>query len=132
MLCLCFMVGCSDHKKSLGRTLDETGLPITLAINTNLQFNDIPVPQGFALLVKESYSHEANSFRIAHLRYEGKASMEDSLAFFKEQMPISNWKMISVMGFGDSKTVDFEKGSEKCSLTVSLENGDTFITVRLR
>ncbi len=132
MICLYLMVGCSNHEKSLGRTLDDTGLPIVLETNTNLQFNDIPIPKGFALLVKESYSHEANSFRIAHLRYEGKASMEDSLAFFKEQMPVSNWKIVSIMGFGNSKTIDFEKESEKCSITVKTEDNSTFITIRLR
>lgn len=131
-LCLIGLIGCTTGEKSSGRTLDNAGFPVVLETNTNLQFNDIPVPQGFALLMKESYSHEAQSFRIAHLRYVGKVSMDDTLAFLKEQMPISNWKLVAVMGFGDSKTIDFEKESEKCSLTVSRKGGDTFITIRLR
>ena len=124
--------GCTTGQKSAGRTLDDAGFPVVLETGGDLQFNDIPIPQGFALLVKESYSHEAQTFRIAHLRYIGKVSMEDSLAFFKEQMPVSNWKMNSVMGFGDSKTIDFEKEAEKCSVTVGHVGSDTFITIRLR
>ena len=102
---------------------------IVPAINT-LHFSDIAIPPTFTLLKEESYSHETQAFRNAHLRYVGKLSLVQTLAFFKTAMLENGW----ITGKQDSATtiLNFEKNEEKCSVSLSTEGADTFITIRLR
>ena len=54
------------------------------------KFTDLPVPLGFRILLKDSYSFESSGMRVGLLRYQGKATLDQVVNFYKEQMPMFN------------------------------------------
>jgi len=72
------------------------------------EFPDLVLPEGFVFLAKRSYTGISEKYRIAHLVYEGKQGVSEVVNFYRDQMPISGWKLEYVMGM-ENKTLDFVK-----------------------
>lgn len=109
--------------------VDEDTVEV-LPLSRDLQFDDIPVPDGFLHDETNSYTYEIDNFRNCELFYSGKSRTEAVLNFYKEQMPISNWKFESRIG-RYRKTLTFTKGSEVCTVDVEKDAGKTFVTIRV-
>ena len=91
----------------------EGASPAMLEPQTLLKFPDVPVPTGFKILSKESYSFEAQGVRVGVLKYSGKADIEQVVVFYKEQMPMYNWNMLNMVEYGD-RLLNFDRESETC------------------
>lgn len=129
LLCLS---ACTQGPQRPGRTIDNTGMPIELNAASISQFDDIPVPHGFKLLGNKSFSYKTKTIRVAVLTYTGNARMEDTIAFYEDQMSVSGWQFISNMGPGNSKTLDFKKETETANITISEDGLNCIIEIRLR
>jgi len=89
------------------------------------KFGDIPIPAGFKLLVKESYSFESSGIRVGVLKYKGKADIEQVVSFYKDQMPLNKWNLINIVEYGQ-RLLNFDKDTESCIITL-LPKGNSII-----
>jgi hypothetical protein len=91
---------------------------------------DIPVPYGFKLLTKNSYSFESGAIRVAVLRYKGSSQIESVVRFYKEQMPLSGWTLLNIIQYENS-LLNFERDEETCIVDVSPRLTGVLVTVSL-
>ena len=104
---------------------------------TSAQFEDVPVPPGFAIDASEgrsfSYSEGgggAAAIRLGRLEYTGRGEPLETLTWYAEEMPRS------LHGWGrgldlesDPPSMRFERGGERCLVTVRTEGGGIRIVV---
>ncbi|MBI2195175.1 MAG: hypothetical protein HYU36_24610 [Planctomycetes bacterium] len=76
------------------------------------EFPDVPVPARFHLVPKESFTATSDTYRVAHLKYVGSATVPEVVKFYREHLPSSGWKLEFIMGL-DVKTLDFSKEGDK-------------------
>lgn len=86
------------------------------------KFADVPTPAGFVFVPEESYIFQSAGFRAGLLKYKGKASGDQAVVFFKEQMPLYNWHLVNIVEHG-RRMLSFEKEQEACVITID-ENGN--------
>ncbi len=104
--------------------------PTILEPSIMTRFNDIPIPSGFKLLPKESYSFENAGVRMGVLRYQGKASAEQVVNFFKEQMPMYNWRLLNVIEY-NQRLMNFDRDDETCNVNLATRLNSVIITISL-
>jgi hypothetical protein len=98
-----------------------------------LKFSDLPIPVGLKPLPQISYSFENAGVRVAVLKYQGKANVDQVINFFKEQMPMYNWNLINIIEYGQ-RLLNFERENETCIITVQVAgfwNEDALVTISL-
>jgi len=95
-----------------------------------LKFSDIPVPVGFKFLSDESYSFESAGVRVAVLRYQGKADVEQVVNFYKDQMPLYNWNLLNAVEYGQ-RLLNFDREQESCIISLSPRGKNISITISL-
>ena len=89
-----------------------------LAVRTNWYVADIPVPKGFERNVNESsYKADGKARRILDV-YEGRADTIKVRNFYKTNMPGQQWVFENESLAGAVYTLNFTKGSEKCTITI--------------
>ncbi len=93
-----------------------------------MRFSDIPVPAGFRLIAKDSYSFEATGVRVGVLRYQGKADPDLVVNFYKEQMAMCKWNLLNIIEYGQ-RVLNFERETETCIVNVSAKGNAVTITV---
>ena len=132
---ICFSLsvlwGCSTASSA---TKEATPVQATLLEpQAIVRFSDIPVPMGFKLLPKDSYTFESAGVRVGMLRYRGKGNPDHMVNFYKEQMSLFNWDMLNIIEFGD-RMLNFQKDDESCivhllpkgnTVTISISFGPT-------
>jgi hypothetical protein len=98
-----------------------------------LKFSDLPIPAGLKALPQVSYSFENAGVRVAVLKYQGKANIDQVINFFKEQMPMYNWNLINIIEYGQ-RLLNFERENETCIITIQVAgfwNEDALVTISL-
>lgn len=98
-----------------------------------LKFADLPIPAGLKSLPQESYSFENSGVRVAVLKYQGRANINQLINFYKEQMPMYNWNLINIIEYGQ-RLLNFERENETCIITIQVAgfwNEDALITISL-
>jgi hypothetical protein len=90
---------------------------------------DVPVPNGFTFKERGSYFFNRN-YRVARLRYNGTPYMEDAIAFFKEQMPLSKWRLVREADpDADGPALVFENDTEEMRIDLERRGGLTRIDI---
>jgi len=102
--------------------------PALLEPQSTLRFADIPVPSGFRLLPQNSYSFESSGVRVCVLKYQGKASPDLVMSFYREQMPMYNWNLLNIVEYGD-RMLNFDRDNETCIVNLLPKGKTTVITV---
>jgi hypothetical protein len=98
-----------------------------------IKFSDLPIPAGLKSLPQISYSFENAGIRVAVLKYQGKANVDQVINFYKEQMPMYNWNLINIIEYGQ-RLLNFERENETCIITVQVAgfwNEDALVTISL-
>ena len=98
-----------------------------------LKFSDLPIPTGLKPLPQTSYSFENAGIRVAVLKYQGRANIDQVINFYKEQMPMYNWNLINIIEYGQ-RLLNFERENETCIITMQVAgfwNEDTLVTISL-
>lgn len=98
-----------------------------------LKFGDVPVPAGFKFLAADSYAFESSGVRTGVLRYQGVANPEEVINFYREQMPMYNWRLLNVIEYGE-RLINFDRENETCIVSLSakknlLRNSISRITI---
>ncbi len=118
--CLTGMIGCAS--------LSNGSDPQPLQAQSLLKFSDLPIPAGFKMLVKDSYSFESSGMRSGLLRYRGKASIDQVVNFYKEQMPMYNWTLLNITQYGDC-IMNFEREQESCIISITPKGNSSIISI---
>ena len=98
-----------------------------------LKFSDVPIPTGLKPLPQISYSFENAGVRVAVLKYQGRANIDQVINFYKEQMPMFNWNLINIIEYGQ-RLLNFERENETCIITVQVAgfwNEEVLVTISL-
>jgi hypothetical protein len=98
-----------------------------------LKLSDVPIPAGLKALPKQSYSFDNGGMRVAVLKYQGKANIDQVINFYKEQMPSYNWNLINIVEYGQ-RLLNFERENESCIITIQVAgfwNEDALVTISL-
>ncbi len=80
---------------------------------------DIPVPVGFRFVesASEDFSAGGSRLYLRHL-YQGKANKYNVRNFYREQMPLAQWTLVSDGNVKGEYQMRWEKGHEVCRLVI--------------
>jgi len=125
-LALMLLSGCASLQKN-----DAQGSASTLLEpQAVLRFADIPVPAGFKIVAKESYSFENAGTRVAVLKYQGKVDADRVVSFYKDQLPMYNWNLVNVIEYNE-RLMNFDRDSESCIVSVFPKGSSSTIIISL-
>jgi len=92
--------------------------------------DDLPVPIGFYLDEDKSRNFSAAGARYIDHSFKGRADKFAVGRFYKQQMPISRWTLVTDMFVQGDIVLDFEKDTERCRISVS--DGGMFGSTRVK
>ena len=103
--------GCVESKRAGDGVRLTTARPIE---------PDIPIPQGFRL-VESAGEDRSTGTRRLYLRhdYRGRADKHRARDFYREQMPLSRWTLMSDGNVKGDIQMRFEKQTESCTITIT-------------
>ena len=119
------LLGCTSFSKK-----DMATGVATLEPSVMLKFADIPVPKGFKFLPQDSYAFQSGNVRVGVLVYVGRATAEQLVVFYQEQMPIYNWNFINVIEYG-KRLINFDRDNESCVISVEPKMLNTRVIISL-
>ncbi len=93
-----------------------------------LKFTDVPVPVGFKMLLRESYSFQSGGVRVGLLKYQGKANVDQVINFYKEQMPMYNWNLLNIVEFNE-RMLNFDRDTETCIISLLAKGNTVLMTI---
>ena len=64
------------------------------------------------------------------MRYQGKASPDTVVNFYKEQMAMYNWNLLNVIEYGE-RLLNFDRENETCVVNLSGKGNSVTITISL-
>jgi hypothetical protein len=113
--------GCSGLSSSLGiadpfdgKTGSEGLVP-----QPHPRLDDLPVPIGFRLAESRSRDFQAGGARYVDHLYKGTSDRLAVKRFYKRYMPENHWVFVTDIFVQGGTSVDFEKGLERCRVTIS-------------
>jgi hypothetical protein len=68
--------------------------------------------------------------RVGLLKYEGKASPDQVVNFYKEQMAMYNWNLLNVVEYGQ-RLLNFDRETETCIISLTPRGNNSVITITL-
>jgi len=99
-----------------------------LDVSTALKFVDIPVPSGFKMITAQSFTFENDVLRVGILKYKGRSSGDQVVNFFKNQMPLYNWRFTNMLEYG-RRILNFEREDQNCIIVIEPQGMSTFVTI---
>ena len=112
-----FLCGCAGTaKKEKGMAAEVLLEPQALT-----RFADIPVPAGFKAVPEASYAFESAGMRVGLLKYQGKATADQVVGFYKEQMAMYSWNLLNVVEYGE-RLMNFDRETETCIISILTKN----------
>ncbi len=119
VLLVAAIAGCNGNKKVQSSGDSSSEAPVELVAMARPPIPDLPVPIGFKLDQGRSRNLAAAGIRwIDHL-YKGKADKFSVARFYRRQMPLTRWTLVTEMFAKGNLTLDFERQSDRCHVTVS-------------
>ncbi|MDP8233563.1 MAG: hypothetical protein P9M06_02010 [Candidatus Saelkia tenebricola] len=117
--------GCATTSRR-GSTV--AGVSNELEVSALLKFDDIPVPNGFNFIAVDSFAFQTQDIRVGLLKYEGKANPDEVVQFYKEQMPLYNWKTINLIEY-ERRILNFEKDGQSAVITIDAKGGKSALVI---
>lgn len=113
----------------------ETAGDNELVASSTPYFSDVPVPAGFHLIDEETSDYMTSGLRYARHVYEGRSDPVAVRAFFHRQMPMNRWNWVDTQNESGVQLLRFQKGQERCDITVMREtkgwSRKTIIRIRI-
>jgi hypothetical protein len=125
LMSLLLLAGCATSG-----SVSDDGIkaPKALNVSTALKFVDVPVPSGFKMIVSQSFTFENDVLRVGILKYKGRASGDRVANFYKDQMPLYNWRFTNMLEYG-RKILNFEREDQNCIIVIEPDGMSTFVTI---
>lgn len=102
--------------------------PKALDVAMALKFEDVPVPAGFRTLTNESFTFQNDVLRVGILKYSGRADVEQVVNFYKDQMPLYNWRFLNLLEYG-RRILNFDREDQTCIVVIEPAKFNTYITL---
>ena len=109
-------------------TDDDIKATKALDVSTALKFVDIPVPSGFKMITAQSFTFENDVLRVGILKYKGRSSGDQVVNFFKNQMPLYNWRFTNMLEYG-RRILNFEREDQNCIIVIEPQGMSIFVTI---
>ena len=120
--------GCASMKGMFKGRSSTAGVSQPPEVSAILKFDDIPVPDGFKFIASESCAFQTQDIRVGLLKYEGRSDPDMIVQFYKEQMPLYNWKVVNIIEYG-KRLLNFEKDGQSAVVTIESRGSKTVITI---
>ena len=94
------------------------------------QFDDIPVPKGYTLLPRRSFSHRSGGLRMGQFVYEGfRLSPRAILRHYEREMvrPLYGWTLTDIDR--EAGTAAFEKSGDRARVQCETKGESTRVTI---
>lgn len=117
------LCGCIEQRPVYG--------PVHLAPMSRTYERDVPVPIGFVFVERASEDAKSGSQRL-YLRhtYAGHADKVSVRNFYREQMPLARWVLVSDSHVKGEYTLSYQKGPEWCTVHIrDQEHGGSSVEV---
>ncbi len=103
--------GCESGSPNKPNTALQRGEPFE---------SDIPVPAGFRLMDEASEDRSTGTYRLylRHL-YEGRAGVHAIRRFYRAQMPLAQWTLVSDGNVKGNIVMRYEKAAESCTIHIT-------------
>ena len=118
---LAFAVGCGGTQ-----TIDaSSGAPrkiepmYDLVAKSRPVISDMPIPIGYSLDEGRSRTFETGVARYVDHVYKGGSDKFAVARFYKRQMPINRWALVTDMFVQGDVMLDFEKETERCRIIIT-------------
>ncbi|MDP8216961.1 MAG: hypothetical protein P9L98_06595 [Candidatus Kaelpia imicola] len=121
-----FTAGCSTISGRRGS--HSSDFEKQLEVSTLLKFDDIPVPSSFKFIAAESFAFQTDEVRVGLLKYTGRVSPEETVVFYKEQMPLYNWKPINFIEY-ERRILNFEKDEQSVVITIDGKGSSSSLVI---
>jgi len=99
-----------------------------LDVSMALKFEDVPIPAGFKAVPKESFAFENELLRVGILKYSGRPRADNVVNFYKDQMPLYNWRFLNMLEYGE-RILNFDRDDQTCIIVVEPGKLNTRITI---
>ena len=103
-------------------------IPKVLEVASLLKFQDVPAPRGFKIVPADSFIFDNDLTRFGILRYSGRADASTVVRFYRDQMPLYNWRFINLMEF-NTRIINFDRKDQTCTIIVEPRHLSTLVTV---
>lgn len=107
---------------------DDIKASKSLNVSAALKFKDVPIPSGFKMIASQSFTFENDVLRVGILKYTGRAGGDQVVNFYKDQMPLYNWRFTNMLEYG-KRILNFEREDQSCIIVVELSRMSTGITI---
>ncbi len=120
-LTACLAAGCGQQASSgpSARGSRSAGPAPELVAAGRPPIADLPVPLGFSLNEGKSRNFSAAGARYVDHVLTGSADKFAVGRFYKRQMPINRWTLVTDMFVQGNIMLDFEKDTERCRITIT-------------
>lgn len=119
------VAGCATTQRRHSSTEEA---PRALNVAMALKFEDVPIPSGFRAVANESFTFQNDVLRVGILRYTGGASAEHVVDFYKDQMPLYNWRFQNILEY-DRRIMSFDREDQTCIIVIEPSNFNTSVTL---
>jgi len=119
------LTGCATTSDS---GLDSADGARMLDVAMVLKFEDVPIPSGFKPVAKDSFVFENDVLRVGILKYAGKAKAHQVVDFYKDQMPLYNWRFLNMMEYG-RRIMNFDRDDQSCIIVVEPGRMSTSVSI---
>lgn len=123
-LALLWAAGCEQGYRDDWLTVGPESKQGDVSLFRDVQFADIPVPEEYDIVPRDSYSFQGAMFRNGMLVYQGQLDWSIALDFYRAQLPRAGWRLVKTEKGYDHRVLYFDKGQEKLIVVVrQIRNG---------
>lgn len=126
LLCLVLVAvlvqaGCNNNNATVNANGEAkpSSPPVELKSQPRPPIADLPLPMGFTLDESRSRNFAAAGMRWVDHLYNGGNDKFAVSRFYRRQMPINRWTLVTEMFTQGCVTLDYEKQTERCHIVVS-------------
>lgn len=131
MVVLLAVSGCESALQSRGGTSEASKpvtQPMTHAVGTYQEFDDVLIPNEMELDQKASFVFETPQFKTGIVTYKGRVDAVSLANFFEKELPKDNWRLRSKMKYQRTIMV-FEKPDRDCVINIIDETFNTIVEI---
>ncbi|MFA5069106.1 MAG: hypothetical protein WC300_02555 [Candidatus Omnitrophota bacterium] len=110
------------------RSSDSASAYKTLDVASTLKFEDVPVPTGFKIIGQQSFTFENDALRVGILKFSGRINADQTVIFYKDQMPLYNWHFVNIVEYG-KRIMSFERDDQNCTIFIEPSGMSTLLTI---
>jgi len=98
--------------------LDLPPVPVEgLMLSSDQRFPDIPLPVGLVQDAERTYVFESSTLQLGRMVYTSKASTNELAQFYLRELPLANWRRLSLME-ADGVEMVYEKPNKRLTVTI--------------